>query len=91
MPRTLSMSEARDQLTRLPEQLQEDAESSVVTITRHGQPVLAVIPYELYESITETLQIIGDQELMAAFQNGVRAVAEDRTITLDELERRLGL
>ncbi len=46
--RTLSMTEAREQLTQLPEILTEDGDSHLATITRHGKPVLAVMPWEVY-------------------------------------------
>ncbi len=56
--RKLSIAEAREQLTRLPEILSEDDETAAATITRHGKPVLAVLPWDVYESIVETLAIL---------------------------------
>src|SRR5438105_1911773 len=61
------LSEARKALLDLPEQLARSSEHAV-TITRRGQPVLAVLPWEFYESIVETLEILGDPELVATLR-----------------------
>ena len=82
--RRLSMAGARDKLTRLPEILADEDEAGAATITRHGKPVLAVLPWETYESIIETLEILSDKELMASVRRGIEDVDEGRTVPLDE-------
>lgn len=91
MAQSLSMSEAREQLTRLPEQLAETPGTGAVTITRHGEPVLAVLPYDFYESIMETLEIVSDPGELASVRAGLQDIVEGRTVSLAEAERRLGL
>jgi prevent-host-death family protein len=51
----LTISEARKALLDLPEKLARTPERAV-TITRRGQPVLAILPWAFYESIVETLE-----------------------------------
>jgi antitoxin YefM len=85
---TYSMSEIREQITRLPEQFEQEPET--VTVTRHGKPVMAILPWELYESIMETLEIMGDAELMAAFRQGVKDIEEGRIKPLDDVLKELG-
>ncbi len=85
---TYSMSEIREQITRLPEQFEQEPEA--VTVTRHGKPVMAILPWELYESIMETLEIMGDAELMAAFRQGVKDIEEGRIKPLDDVLKELG-
>jgi mRNA interferase RelE/StbE len=58
----LTISEARRALLDLPEKLARTPERAV-TITRRGQPALAILPWEFYESIVETLDILGDPEI----------------------------
>ena len=65
MSHTLSIMEARKQLTSLPETLVHNGQLDVLEITRRGKPVLAVLPWELYEAVSETLEVMGDKELMA--------------------------
>jgi antitoxin YefM len=89
MPESVySISEIREQITRLPERF--DREPEAIAVTRHGKPVMAILPWELYESIIETLEVLGDPELMAAFREGVKDMEEGRTRPLDEVLKELG-
>jgi len=83
-----SISEIREQITRLPEKFEEEPEA--ITVTRHGKPIMAILPWELYESIMETLEIMGDEELMAAIREGIKDIEEGRTRPLDEVLKELG-
>jgi PHD/YefM family antitoxin component YafN of YafNO toxin-antitoxin module len=47
---------------------------------------MAILPWELYESIMETLEIMGDTELMAAFRQGIKDIEEGRKLLDDVLE-----
>ena len=85
---TYSISEIREQITRLPEKFEQEPEA--VTVTRHGKPVMAILPWELYESIMETLEIMGDAELMAEFRQGVKDMEEGRIKPLDDVLKELG-
>jgi antitoxin YefM len=88
MDNTLSITEARDQLTRLPDELAQSHEA--ITVTRRNQPVLAILPWDLYEAIMDTLEVMSDADLMAALRQGVEDIAAGRTFSLDELETALG-
>lgn len=88
---SLPMVEARNRLTTLPEELEQDKESGAIAITRRGKPVLAVMTWELYECLTETLEIMSDPEMMAAFRQGVKDIQEGNTISLEQLKTELGL
>lgn len=88
---SLPMIEARDRLTSLPEELEQDKELGAIAITRQGKPVLAVMSWELYESLVETLEIMSDPEAMAAFHQGVKEMKEGKSIPLEEVKRQLGL
>ena len=92
---TYSISEIREVITRLPEQFEQDLET--VTVTRHGKPVMTILPSNTYkalletvESLIETLEIIQDEELMAAFRQGVRDIAEGNVKPWDEVKKELG-
>ncbi|MGI8913389.1 MAG: type II toxin-antitoxin system Phd/YefM family antitoxin [Chloroflexota bacterium] len=67
----LSMEKAQEQLSQLPEQLAETAEEHTLTITRQGKPVLAVMSWEFYESLMETVEIMGDDSQMAALRQSI--------------------
>jgi antitoxin YefM len=60
-----------------------------VVVTRRGVPVLAILNAELFETIMETLEIMGDPEQMKALQKGIKEMKEGKTIPWDEARRRL--
>jgi prevent-host-death family protein len=65
--KTLTIVEARNRLTKLPEELNAEAGTSAVTVTRRGRPVMTVMSHDLYESIMETMEIMSDPEAMALY------------------------
>ncbi|MFH1027604.1 MAG: type II toxin-antitoxin system Phd/YefM family antitoxin [Pseudomonadota bacterium] len=71
MTRIMPMMEARKRLTVLPEELVTSHGVDVVEVTRRGKPVLAVLPWELYETVTETLEIMADNVLLAQLKQSV--------------------
>jgi PHD/YefM family antitoxin component YafN of YafNO toxin-antitoxin module len=85
----MSISEARKALTTLSDEL--SARSPAVAITRRGKPVLAVMNWELYEAIVETLEVMADDEMMDALRASLREVAKGRTVTSEKVARDLGL
>ena len=95
MPRTLSIAEAREQLTRLADEFAEEqgqhARIEPVTVTRYGKPVLTILPHEFYEALIETLEILSDPEQMAALREGMEQAERGETVTLDAVRKELGL
>ncbi len=86
----LTISKARKELLDLPEKLARLPERAV-TITRRGQPVLAVMPWELYESIVETLDVLSEPDLVSALRASIEDVKAGRLVSHEELGARLGL
>jgi antitoxin YefM len=76
----LSMVEARDRLTRLPEEFNQIVKNRdgvpVVKVTRRNKPVLAILSWELYEAIMETLEVLSDDEQMMALRQAIQEVAQ---------------
>jgi antitoxin YefM len=86
----LTISEARKALLDLPEKLARTPERAV-TITRRGQPVLAILPWEFYESIVETLEILGDPEMVTALRESLEDLKRGRVVSHAEAKKRLGV
>ena len=78
---------ARAMLSQLPEQL--SAENRAVALTRHGKPVLAVMPWDLFESIMETMEVMGDAETMAALRESIEDIREGDLIPLEQVKAEL--
>jgi prevent-host-death family protein len=89
MAETLSMMEARGKLTGLPEEFERHPETGAITVTRRGKPVLAVMPWELYDSITETLEILSDEKLMKTLRKSLREARKGRTYSMAEVKKKL--
>lgn len=89
MLKDIPITEARHQLTSLPERLAK--EPGAVAVTRWGKPVLAIMPWELYEAILETLEIMGDEDLMAALRKSIREAEAGKTIAWEQVKKDLGL
>ena len=86
----LTISEARKALLDLPEKLARTPERAV-TITRRGRPVLAILPWEFYESIVETLEILGDPEMVTALRESLEDLKRGRLVSHAEAKKRLGV
>ncbi len=90
MTRTMPIIEARKKLTTMPEQFEKDSNNKTVTVTRRGKPVLAIMPFDLYEAIVETLEIMGDEELMAALRQSIKEAGAGKGIPWEQAKRKLG-
>lgn len=87
--KTYSIDEIREEIARLPEHFDHTPE--VVAVTRHGKPIMAILPWNLYESLVETLEIMSDPEMMAAFRQGVQEMAEGKGRPWEDVKKDLGL
>ena len=84
----LTIAQPRQALLDLPERLAKAADKAV-SITRRGRPVLAVMPWELCESIIETLAVLSDPETCswwpaAGYEPLVAVWVEEDLIVADE-------
>ncbi len=91
MPKTMPIVEARKKLTTLPEELDHDGEQEVVAVTRRGKPVLAVMPWELYEAVTETLEILSDRDLTRELHKSIREMEAGKVILWEKAKKDLGI
>jgi antitoxin YefM len=89
MIRDIPITTARHEITSLPERLEKDP--GAVAITRRGKPVLAVMPWELYEALMETLEILGDVDLTNALRQSIKEVEAGKGIPWEDAKRTLDL
>ena len=83
----IPIGEARAMLNQLPEKL--EAENGAIALTRYRKPVLAVMSWDLFESIVETLEIMGDPDMMAALRRGIQDVQEGNLVSFEEVKAQL--
>jgi len=89
MTREMTITRARSELTSLPKRLEK--KPGAVAVTRRGKPVLAIMPWELYESIIETFEIMEDEELMAAIRRSIKEIEEGKVIPWEDIKAELDL
>jgi antitoxin YefM len=87
MLKDMPITTARHELTALPELLEKDP--GAVTITRRGKPVLAVLPWDMYETLLETLEVLGDPELMEALRQSLQEIEAGQAIPWEDAKRTL--
>jgi len=56
----MTITEARKKITSLEDTMDYD---DTISITNHGKEIFALIKWDTYESICETLEILSDEEL----------------------------
>lgn len=84
----ISITDARSRLTQLPEEM---GATGWFALTRHGAPVMAMLPWELYETLLDTLDIMSDPELMEALRQSIQEAKEGHLIPWEDVKEELGL
>ena len=89
MIKDISITAARHELTSLPERLAE--QPGAVAVTRRGKPVLAILPWDFYQSIQETMEVLADEELMAGLRRSLEELSEGQTIPWETVKAELDM
>ena len=84
----IPITEARNKFMKLPDQA---AKHHIIAVTRRNKEVMAVMSWELYEGLLETLEVLSDPKLMNHLRKGIDDVKAGRTHSLKEAYERLGL
>jgi PHD/YefM family antitoxin component YafN of YafNO toxin-antitoxin module len=51
---------------------------------------MAVMSWDLYEGLLETIEILADKDLMENFKRGLDDIQSGKTYTIEESRKRLG-
>ena len=84
----LTITEARNKFMKLPD---ESTGNQIIAVTRRNKEVMAVMSWELYEGLLETIEILADPELMGNLKRGLQDLGSGKTYTVDDARKRLGL
>ena len=68
IPSTAPLTDVRSNLSEIIDEIDRTATQCV--ITKHGRPVAVIVSSDEYESLVETLTILGDEDTMAAITQG---------------------
>lgn len=89
MSKTFPLSEARAKLSELVDDVEHRHEH--IVITRNGRPAAVIVPSDEYDAMEETLEVLGDEELLAALRESEKDVKAGRVKSLAKVRRELGL
>jgi len=81
---TVPLAEARAQLSKLVDVAVRTHER--IEVTRNGRRAAVILSADDYDSIMETLDILGDAEAMAVIRQADADIAAGRVSTLEEVE-----
>jgi antitoxin YefM len=84
----LTITEARNKFMKLPDEAGSD---EIIAITRRNKEILALMSWELYEGLVETIEILGDPELMNDLKKGMEQIRSGKTYTVKQARKRLKL
>ena len=84
----LTITEARNKFMKLPD---ETADNQIIAVTRRNKEIMALMSWELYEGLLETMEILADPELMGNIKKGIEEIKSGKTYTIEESRKRLGL
>ncbi len=102
MGETIPVTKLREEITRLPQLLNK---SEQVTVTSRGHPVACLVSFTRYtkmcdefesmrqeiQDMQETIEILQDVELLRAIREGMKAILDGDTVSLEEARRALGI
>lgn len=86
MIKHLSISEARKNISSLEAELTNE---DTISITNHGKEVFALMRWDSYEAIAETLDILSDEEQYSELKIGLKQLEDGELIGLDDLKLEL--
>jgi antitoxin YefM len=82
---THTIKDTRDRL----DMMIDEAEHEVVQLKRNRKPVAAVMSWEEYESLMETLDILSDPETMEGIRKGEEDIKAGRVYDWEDVKKEL--
>lgn len=88
MIKTLPITEARNNLTKLVDDASKKLDEFVITV--NGKPAAVLLSADEYESWKETNEILADKQLMEAIKEGEEDIKAGRVKDWEEVKKELG-
>ena len=88
MTRTLPITEFRNTLPTLINNVQRKLDEYIITVK--GKPAAILMSIDEYESLQETLDIMADKKLMREIKEAEKEIDQGKGIPWEEAEKELG-
>ncbi|MBN2652578.1 MAG: type II toxin-antitoxin system Phd/YefM family antitoxin [Spirochaetales bacterium] len=86
MIKQMTITETRKRITSLEDDLSYE---DTISITNHGKEVFALLRWDTYESIAETLDILSDQTLFEDLKIGIQQMTDGQLIDFEDFKKGL--
>ena len=87
MTTTITLKELRPSLPQVISRI--DGRMDRYVVTKRGKPVAVMLSAADYDSLVETMEILADKEAMKGIRKGLEDIRKGRTISLEDLKKRL--
>lgn len=88
MVKQMSITETRRRITSLEEELSYE---DTISVTNHGKEIFALLRWDTYESIAETLEILSDEDAYSELKAGIKQMHDDELIDFDDFIKNLNV
>lgn len=85
---TISITEARKRIFDIAEEIQKPG--VYYTFTEKGRPKAVLMSADEFDSLMETLEILGDPDIMKSIKRAEDEYKRGEYVTLDQLKKELG-
>jgi prevent-host-death family protein len=85
---TMTLTKARNQLLKLAAEIEQNP-STVVEVVKRGKPVLTLMSPGLYDSLTETLELLSDATACAKLREALAQIERGKGIPWKTAKERL--
>lgn len=89
MRRTLPVTEVREKLTELVDEVNDKFEQ--IEITKNGKPRAVIMSAEEFDGWKETLEVMSDPKLMRDIKQAEKDFKEGKTIPWEEVKKELNI
>ncbi len=89
MRKTIPVTEAREKLTELVDEVNDKFEQ--IEITKNGKPRAVIMSTDEFDSWKETIEILSDKQLMRDIAQAEKDFREGKSISLEQLKEELKL
>ena len=79
----MTITEARKKITSLEDTMDYE---DTISITNHGKEVFALLRWDTYECIQETLEILADEQLSKDLAVGIQQTKENKLVDFEDFK-----
>ncbi|MGH9318977.1 MAG: type II toxin-antitoxin system Phd/YefM family antitoxin [Vicinamibacteria bacterium] len=88
--KTMTLTQARDQLLKVAEEMERKPDH-VVEVVKRGKKVMTLLSAEVYDALVETLEIVADETAYAKLRRALREIESGKGISWGAAREKLDL